>query len=94
MQARRFGVVLILTLEFRSRAPDVGRAGLSEPLPRRSARSGFVDAPGLVLGRVASTLDEVPSEILFRGEGVVSAAAKRDVVQAMLAPLRESERVM
>jgi hypothetical protein len=47
-----------------------------------------------VLGRVASTPDEVPSEILFGGEGVVGAAAERDVFQAMLAAPRERERVM
>ena len=73
---------------------DASRAGLPEPLPRRSVWSGFVNAPGLVLGRVASTPDEVPSEILFGGESVVGAAAERDVVQAMLAAAREGEQVM
>ncbi len=75
-------------------ASDASRAGLPEPLPLRIVWSGFVNAPGLVLGRVASTPDEVPSEILFRGEGVVNAAAERDVFQAMRAAPREGERVM
>jgi hypothetical protein len=38
--------------------------------------------------------DEIPSEILFGGEGVVSATAERHVAQAMLAASRERERVM
>jgi hypothetical protein len=44
--------------------------------------------------RVAGKPDEVPSKILFGSEGVVGAAAERDVFQAMLAAPREGERVM
>ena len=69
-------------------------AGLPEPCSHCSAWSDFVNAPGLVRDRVAGTSDEVPSEILFCGEGVVSATAERDVIQAMLAASREGERVM
>jgi hypothetical protein len=63
-------------------------------LPLRSAWSEFVNAPWLVLGGVAGKRDKVPSEILFRGEGVVSATAERDVVQTMRATSREGERVV
>ena len=47
-----------------------------------------------MLGRIAGKCNEVPSEILFGGEGVMSATAQSHVVQAMLAASREGERVM
>jgi hypothetical protein len=43
---------------------------------------------------IASAADEVPTEILFGGEGVMGAAAQGDVVDAMFAALREGYRVM
>ena len=89
-----FEAVRLMTTRHRRGRRTWSRADLPEPGPRRSAWSGFVNAPGLVLSRVASTPDEVPSEILFGGEGVVGAAAERDVVQAMLAAPREGQRVM
>jgi hypothetical protein len=42
-----------------------------------------------VLARIASAGDEIPTEILFGGEGVVAAAAQADVVEPMFAALRE-----
>ena len=47
-----------------------------------------------MLARVACQRDEIPTEILFGGEGVVGTATECEVAQAMLAASRERHQVM
>jgi hypothetical protein len=79
---------------------------VSDPLgDERTRRLGHVSktspekplATAIVVSSLFANQDRtttVNHKILFGGEGVVGAAAERDVAEAMLAPMREGERVM